>query len=57
MSDLERVLIEIERLRVKLEKMIDNKETFLDAETLNASELLDAALNEYHKMQKFNRVI
>lgn len=51
MSDLERIRIKIEMLRVKLEKMIDSKETLLDAETLNASELLDAALNEYYKMQ------
>jgi len=51
MADLKEILNVIEELREKLGK-ISREKTLTDHEVLAASQMLDAALNEYQKLMK-----
>lgn len=50
-QELNDILIRIEELRAKLEQMLNNKD-ISDPEVAAASKMLDAMLNEYHKILK-----
>jgi hypothetical protein len=47
-----RLLEEIELLKQRLNELIAEKESLQDDEVIEASSLLDAALNEYNKLYK-----
>lgn len=51
MSELEEILKTIEELRAKLNKAAKEK-SLTDPEVLSASQMLDAALNEYQRIVK-----
>lgn len=50
-DELNKILKTIEELRLKLQELVDTKD-FTDPEVLAASRMLDALLNEYHKLLK-----
>lgn len=52
MGSLEEMEKIIERMREELYELIDIKETLLDSDVINASQMLDSALNEYNELYK-----
>lgn len=52
MADKNMILVEIEVLRDKLASLIQAKGELLDPEVIEASILLDEALNAYNEMEK-----
>ncbi|WP_434512583.1 Spo0E family sporulation regulatory protein-aspartic acid phosphatase [Desulfitobacterium sp. AusDCA] len=50
-EDINELLKEIERMREQLKRIADNKE-LTDPKVVAASQMLDAALNEYYKLVK-----
>jgi stage 0 sporulation regulatory protein len=51
MSEIEDVLIKIEELRDKLNKIAEGKR-LIDPEVVSTSQMLDVLLNEYYKLMK-----
>jgi stage 0 sporulation regulatory protein len=51
MSEIEDVLIKIEELRDKLNKIAEGK-ILIDPEVVSTSQMLDVLLNEYYKLMK-----
>jgi hypothetical protein len=51
MSELQEVLKMIEELRAKMNKLSEGK-SLTDPEVIAASQMLDAALNEYQRLMK-----
>lgn len=50
MSEIEDLLKDIEKLRIQMEELIDKNEgNLIDAEVVAASQILNAALNQYNK--------
>jgi hypothetical protein len=54
MPELQEVLKIIEKLRAKLNQLSDGK-PLTDPEVIAASQMLDAALNEYQRLMKDKR--
>lgn len=53
MKEIEEILAEIEKLRKKMDDMIESKEDLLDREILEISRLLDKHLVKYYKLTGF----
>ena len=51
MVELHEKLKKIEELRIKLNKISEGKSA-TDPEVVSTSQMLDAAINEYHKLMK-----
>ncbi|MBV4419684.1 aspartyl-phosphate phosphatase Spo0E family protein [Clostridium tyrobutyricum] len=50
MSKIEKISSDLENLRIKLNILIAEKKDLLDPEIIIASQMLDSALNRYHKV-------
>ncbi|MBV4424556.1 aspartyl-phosphate phosphatase Spo0E family protein [Clostridium tyrobutyricum] len=50
MSKIEKISSDLENLRIKLDILITEKKDLLDPEIIIASQILDSALNQYHKV-------
>lgn len=51
MEEVEKILVEIEKLRNELYKIIDDKESLLDSEIIEMSRELDFFLNKYNNLK------
>ena len=51
MADIYTIIDDIEILRAKLSNLIQTKNDLLDPEVLEASKLLDNAINDYNKLK------
>ncbi len=56
MPDEDRIKEDIEKLRDRMDNLIQKKNNLLDMEVLKASMLLDDALNKYNKMRSKGKV-
>lgn len=52
MKDVEKILLEIEKLRSELYRLIDSKGNLHNKEILNMSQKLDLIINEYNDLIK-----
>lgn len=52
MKDKGKILLEIEKLRNELYRLIDSKEDLMNKDVVKASQILDKALNEYRRLIK-----
>lgn len=50
MSEIKEIKEQIEKLRINLHKLIDEKNDLLDPDVVAASQMLDAVLNKYNEI-------
>lgn len=50
MSEIKEIKEQIEKLRINLHKLIDEKNDLLDPDVVAASQMLDVVLNKYNEI-------